>query len=171
MRGATAKLATLGLALLLLMALPAATASAHSQLMSTDPVENAQLTEGPERVSATFNERLQSAYAQMTVVGPDERLWSTGEPAVDGPVVSIALRPLGPVGRYTVNYRVTSADGHPVSGSWAFELTVAGTGEPGPPVGSHAAGEPEEMPVWPFVVGAVVIVAAGLAWSMRRRQT
>lgn len=171
MRAAAAKLAAFGLALVLAMALPTATASAHSQLMSTDPVENAQLAEGPERVSATFNERLQSAYAQMTVVGPDGRLWSTGDPQVDGPVVSIALRPLGPVGHYTVNYRVTSADGHPVSGSWEFELTVAGPGEPGPPVAGHSPGEGEEMPAWPFIVGAVVIVAGGLAWTMRRRQT
>ncbi|EUA56773.1 copper resistance CopC domain protein [Mycobacterium xenopi 4042] len=31
-----------------------------------------------------------------------------------------------------MNYRVTSADGHVVSGSWSFRLAVPGTGEPGP---------------------------------------
>ena len=45
----------------------------------------------------------------MTVVGPDGNLWSTGEPRVDGAVISVDVLPLGPAG--------TSADGHPVSGS------------------------------------------------------
>ncbi len=54
------------------------------------------------------------------------------------PVVSVALRPLGPTGTYTVNYRATSADGHVVSGSWSFDLTRAGTGEPGPPAAAPA---------------------------------
>ena len=40
-----------------------------------------------------------------------------------GTVVSIGMRPLGPAGNYTVNYRVTSADGHVVAGSWSFQLT------------------------------------------------
>ena len=78
----------------------------------------------------------------MTVVGPDGNVWSTGEPTVQGAVVGIGLRPLGPAGTYTVNYRVTSADGHVVSGSWSFRLTVAGTGTPGPPAaGAEAGGE------------------------------
>ena len=47
-------------------------------------------------------------------------------------VLSVGVRPLGPSGKYTVNYRVTSADGHVVSGSWPFHLTTAGTGKPGP---------------------------------------
>src|SRR6202011_5537210 len=108
-------------------------ASAHAVLIATDPAKGAKLTTGPAQVSATFNEPLQTAFAAMTVVGPDTNLWSTGDPRVDGAVISVALRPLGPAGSYTVNYRVTSADGHVVTGSWAFELTAPGSGTPGPP--------------------------------------
>ena len=89
---------------------------------------------GPPRVSATFNEKLQTNFAAMTVVGPDGNLWSTGSAEIKGAIASVALLPLGPTGKYTVNYRVTSADGHVVSGAWSFELTVAGTGSPGPAV-------------------------------------
>jgi hypothetical protein len=106
----------------------------------------------------------------MTVVGPDGNLWSNGAaPQVQGAVVSVELRPLGPVGTYTVNYRVTSADGHVVSGAWSFRLTEAGTGTPGPPV---AAGEAAGggLQIWPFVAAAVVIVGAG-AWWVARRST
>ena len=71
---------------------------------------------------------MQAQFAAMTVVGPDGNLWSTGEPTVEGTVISVGVRPLGPAGTYTVNYRATSADGHVVSGSWSFQLTAAGTG-------------------------------------------
>ena len=106
------------------------------------PAVDAVLATGPAQVSATFNEHLQTAFAAMTVVGPDENLWSTGEPRVDGAVISIDVMPLGPAGTYTVNYRVTSADGHVVSGSWPFHLTTAGTGHPGPPAAAAADSGP-----------------------------
>lgn len=158
---------------------PAGVAAAHAVLVSSDPGRGAELSRGPDRVSATFNEQLQADFAAMTVVGPDRHLWSTGETRVDGAVASVAVRPLGPAGTYTVHYRVTSADGHVVSGSWPFELTVAGTGEPGPPVtdrGGEAApavprryADPEgDLPIWPFVAGAVVLVGIGV-WFNRPR--
>ena len=115
-------------------------ASAHATRVSAEPADNAVLTAGPDQVSATFNEQLQTTFAAMTVVGPDGNVWSSGEPTVQGAVVSIGLRPLGPAGTYTVNYRVTSADGHVVSGSWSFRLTVPGTGTPGPAAAATDAG-------------------------------
>ena len=149
----------------------AGAASAHATRIASDPVENAELTEAPQRVSATFNEALQPEFAAMTVVGPDGNLWSTGEPQVDGAVISVGVRPLGPTGTYTVNYRVTSADGHPVSGSWSFRLTAAGTGTPGPSASAPTAPATpgDEVPVWPFIAGATLIVAAGALWAVRRR--
>ncbi len=142
-------------------------ARAHAARVSTDPADNAVLSIGPDRVTATFNERLQSAFAAMTVVGPDAHVWSTGEPTVQGAIVAVGLRPLGPAGTYTVNYRVTSADGHVVSGSWSFRLTVPGTGTPGPPAAGPAVDG--GIPVWPFAVVAVALVAAGGWWALRRR--
>jgi methionine-rich copper-binding protein CopC len=144
-------------------------ASAHAVRVATDPASDTALTKGPARVSATFNEQLQTTFAAMTVVGPDGNLWSNGAaPQVQGAVVSVDLRPLGPVGAYTVNYRVTSADGHVVSGAWSFRLTEAGTGSPGPPASAGSAGD-GELPIWPFVAVALVIVGAGAWWAVRRR--
>ena len=147
----------------------AAVASAHATRVSTDPPENAELAQAPPKVSATFNEALQPQFAAMTVVGPDGNLWSTGDPQVDGAVISVGLRPLGPTGSYSINYRVTSADGHPVSGSWSFRLTAAGTGTPGPSATAFGASD-DGIPVWPFFVVAVVVVGAG-AWRALRRRT
>jgi copper resistance protein C len=162
---------TIGLATATLVG--AGAAWAHATRIATDPVENTALTQAPPKVSATFNEALQPEFAAMTVVGPDGNLWSTGDPQVEGAVLSVGVRPLGPAGTYTVNYRGTSADGHVVSGSWSFSLRAAGTGTPGPSV--TATNTPDtsggdEVPVWPFAVAAVVIVGAGALWAVRRQK-
>ena len=164
-------LATLVLAISLTAAAMAGAgvASAHATRLATDPVENSELTKAPEKVSATFNEALQQSFAAMTVVGPDGNLWSTGDPHVDGAVVSVGVLPLGPSGTYTVNYRVTSADGHVVSGSWSFTMTVSGTGTPGPSASATSAAN-DGIPVWPFFVVAGLIVAGGALWAVRRQK-
>jgi methionine-rich copper-binding protein CopC len=146
----------------------AAPASAHATRVATDPVENTELTQAPSRVSAMFSEALQPAFAAMTVVGPDGNLWSSGDPHVDGAVLSVGVRPLGPAGTYTVNYRVTSADGHVVSGAWSFSLAAAGTGTPGPSATTTDTSG-DEMPVWPFIAVAVVIVGTAALWAVRRK--
>ena len=159
----------LAMSLIVMAVAGAGAASAHATRVATDPVENTELSQAPQKVSATFNETLQPQFAAMTVVGPDGNLWSAGDPQVAGAVVSVGVRPLGPSGTYTVNYRVTSADGHVVSGSWSFRLTVASTGTPGP---SASATNPsgDGIPVWPFFVAAGVIVAAGAYWAVRRQR-
>ena len=161
-------LALLGAVLAVTALAGAGIASAHAVRVSSDPAPDAVLTAGPARITATFNEQLQTAFASMTLVGPDGNLWSTGEARVQGAAVEVDLRPLGPAGTYTANYRVTSADGHVVNGSWSFRLSVAGNGTPGPPVSAPAASD-GELPVWPFAVLAVAIVGAGVWWSRRRR--
>lgn len=159
----------LALVLAVLALAGASPAGAHASLISSDPAADTTLAEAPTKVSATFNEDLQTAFAAMTVVGPDGNLWSTGEVRVDGPTAEVDLRPLGPAGTYTANYRVTSADGHVITGSWAFELTVATVAEPGPAAAPAPSPSADGgLPVWPFVVAAVVLVGAGVWWSRRR---
>jgi copper resistance protein C len=169
-RRARAVMVTLLLAAFALaVTLTAGAASAHAARVSADPADNATVSTGPVRVSATFNEDLQTTFAAMTVVGPDAHLWSVGEPQVHGTVVSVGVRPLGPTGSYTVNYRVTSADGHVVSGSWSFRLTTPGTGTPGP-AAQTSGPSTDNVPIWPFVVGAVALVAGGALWAARNRR-
>ena len=148
------------------------TAQAHTALIASDPPANAALSAGPGRVSATFNEPLQTTFAAMTVVGPDANLWSAGDPEIRGATLAVAVRPLGPPGEYTVNYRVTSADGHAVSGSWSFTVTTPDTGAPGPALADPTG--PGRIPLWPFIVGAAILITGVSAWgvsarSLRRR--
>ncbi|MEE4023537.1 copper resistance CopC family protein [Gordonia sp. PKS22-38] len=138
------------------------TASAHSQVVSSDPEDGSTVQTAPQQVTITFNEPLQETFAVLTVVGPDGNFWQDGEAIVDGPRLSVALRELGPAGTYTLNYRVTSADGHPVDGQRTFELTTAGSGTPGPVADSAADESDGGPPLWPFIVGAVVLLVGGL---------
>mgnify|MGYP002653408033 FL=1 len=152
----------------------AAPASAHSRLVSSDPAEGATLQSGPQTVTLTFNEPIQSSYAVLNVVGPDDHYWQNGDPTVDGPNLRVGVRELGPAGEYVVNYRVTSADGHVISGQRTFELAVAGNGEPGPAIEAVDASSDEGIPVWWFIAGAAVVLIVGLGvvfWLSRRPST
>ncbi|WP_280468086.1 copper resistance CopC family protein [Nocardia cyriacigeorgica] len=143
-------------------------ASAHSAVVGTSPEDGATLDAGPERVTITFNENLQPNFPSLTVVGPDDHLWSKGDPVVDGKTVSVAVGELGPAGTYRVGFRVTSADGHPVEGKLTFTLTTPGNGTPGPALGSADAGEGDSggIPIWVFIVGAIVLFGGGLAFAL-----
>ncbi|MFE3053275.1 copper resistance protein CopC [Nocardia sp. NPDC059239] len=144
-------------------------ADAHSTPVSSSPDNGAQIDTSPASVSITFNENLQTAYPSMTVTGPDHNLWSKGQPKVEGPTISIEVGELGPTGEYTIAYRVTSADGHPVSGKRTFTLTKPGNGTPGPRADSAAKSGGSDgggVPLWIFIVGAVVLFGGGLAVAL-----
>ncbi|ALL56340.1 hypothetical protein [Mycobacterium haemophilum] len=108
-----------------------------------------------------------SLIAQMTVVRPDGNVRSTGEPTVPGVVTSVSVRPQGPTSSCPAHYRVRSADGPVVSGSWSFRRTTPGTGTPGPTAAATDAGS--DIPDWVFGVVTVALVAAGALWAVRRR--
>lgn len=177
-------LRALALALLSVLALlaGAAPALAHTRLVGSDPADGASLDTAPDRVALTFNETMQADFSTITVVGPDGAEWQTGEVAASGETVGVAVRPLGPAGRYEIGYRVVSDDGHPVTGSVAFTLTAPGPGAaastapapstqaPAPvaaPPAVEAEGADEGAPVWPWIAGAVVLVGAGVTAALR----
>ncbi|MVU79800.1 copper resistance protein CopC [Nocardia sp. ET3-3] len=144
-------------------------ADAHSAPIGSSPENGSSIDASPASVSITFNENLQPAYPSMTVTGPDGNLWSKGQPKVEGPTISVEVGELGPVGEYTIAYRVTSADGHPVSGKRTFTLTKAGNGTPGPKADANAKSGGSDgggVPLWVFVVGAIVLFGGGLAFAL-----
>ncbi|MFD3594007.1 copper resistance CopC family protein [Nocardia sp. NPDC058640] len=146
----------------------AGAASAHSGAVSSVPEDKSTVDVGPARASITFNEELQQTFPTLTVVGPDGRLWSKGNAQVEGRTVSVEVGELGPVGEYTIAFRVTSADGHSVTGTRTFTLSKAGTGTPGarPGADESEGGSGGGVPVWVFIVGGVVLFGAGLAVAL-----
>ena len=100
-------------------------AGAHTALTNSDPAKDATLTAPPTAITLTFSEDLNPAFANVVLNSADGRNWISAPPRVDGPKLNASVRAdLPGNGVYTVAYRVVSADGHPVSGSFAF--TVAG---------------------------------------------
>lgn len=170
------------LALILLCALAlllgTGVAAAHTRLLGSDPADGASLDAGPARVSLEFNETMQAGFSTITVVGPDGTQFQSGEVTADGAVVGIGVSPLGLAGGYEIGYRVISEDGHPVTGSVAFTLTTDGPAAAAPSAAAPAAAAPAAaapvapvdgggMPVWPWIVGAVVLVGGGVAAALR----
>lgn len=107
-------------------ALVAPVASAHSVLLEVDPADGATVEKSPEQVTLTFNEEINQSFASVAVTTEgDSGSLVVGDPVVDGSTVSAEVDELDP-GPYTVGYRVTSADGHVVSGSSTFTVASAG---------------------------------------------
>lgn len=167
-------LAVLALTGLGLFAL-AAPASAHNTLISSNPTEDASLDAGPGTVVLTFDQPVQEGEGlnSVAVTGPDGKQWQGGPATVDSNVVSAPVRELGPKGTYTIGYRIVSADGHPVSGKVTFTLTKAGNGTPAAATadvavpGTESGGSDGGLPIWVWLVGAAVLLGAGLFVALR----
>jgi len=101
----------------------ATTASAHSQLERTDPANGAQLAALPDEITLTFNQGVLGVGTAVEVTGPAGSVID-GAPTVIDKEVRQAIRPGSAAGDYTVLWRVTSADGHPVSGQFTFSAAA-----------------------------------------------
>jgi copper resistance protein C len=158
----------------LAMAGLATPASAHNQLIGSNPANETTVQESPATVELTFDQPVQKGAGLNTVAitGPEGTNWTVGQPEVVSNVVSASVDALGPAGQYKIGYRILSADGHPVSGEVSFTLATAGEGTPAPPStegGGEAAGPAEEggLPIWVWILGAVVLLGAGLTVALR----
>lgn len=103
----------------------AAPAVAHDSLVSSSPQESAQLARVPASVVLTFTEPALPLGTQVIVTGPAGPV-QQGAPVLVDNAVTQPLRGGAPAGNYTVDWRVTSADGHPISGSFRFSAQAAG---------------------------------------------
>lgn len=102
-------------------------AAAHAVLVRSDPARRAAVTRAPERVRLWFSERLEPAYATLSVWSEAGKQVDAGDAAVDATdpaLLSVATPNLGP-GHYTVRFRVLSVDGHVVESSFAFAVRAA----------------------------------------------
>lgn len=173
----TTRAVALAVAVGLALFLGAGPASAHAQLEGSDPPDGASLAAGPSRVSIHFSDSMQQGFNSLTVIGPDHLAYQEGDVTAAADSVSVAVKPLGPAGRYEIGYRVVSDDGHPVSGSVSFTLTTAGTGTGVPVTGAPATSDDPAAaadsdsgsgaPIWPWIVGAVILVGAGVGVALR----
>jgi methionine-rich copper-binding protein CopC len=97
----------------------AATALAHTAVVSTTPRDGARLARPPAVVAVTYGSPLEAA-GEATVRGPGAA--AAGTPRLrpaDARTVVVPLRGLGR-GRYEVAWTAVGADGHELAGSLRF---------------------------------------------------
>lgn len=118
-------------------------ASAHAELVSSTPEGGTSVKQMPGTVTLTFSETVRTP-AFVEVLGPDGEDVSTGQTQVRDAEV---LRQVGgdpAAGDYAMSYRVTSADGHPISGTVRF--TVQGEAGGGAGASAEPTSEPTTEP-------------------------
>ena len=117
-------------------------ASAHDQLVSSDPAAGSTVAALPEDVSLTFSEApvemAGAAGNAITVTDPMGEVISAAGVDLEGTTMSTVLHPSMVMdGEYQVAFRVVSEDGHAVEGG--FRFTVSRTAASG---SSDATGGP-----------------------------
>ena len=127
-RSRRALIAALAAALLtaLMLLLPLTAASAHDELVASDPAAGATVDALPEAITLTYSAELLSSGSStvVEVVAADGTSLAAGAPSVVGAVVTQPLTGTAN-GAVTVTWRVVSSDGHPISGEFAFDVVGA----------------------------------------------
>ncbi|GAA3619803.1 hypothetical protein C8D88_101764 [Lentzea atacamensis] len=150
----------------------AAPAAAHNSLISSDPKDKTSLEVGPSTVTLTFDQEVQGGQGINTISVVDANgghYEVEGDPTIKDNAVSAKVNALGKAGQYKIGYRILSADGHPVSGELTFTLTKDGTGTPRQ-VDANAtpdSGSGDGLPIWVWIVGAVVLLGGGVFFALR----
>ncbi|MCF6376870.1 copper resistance protein CopC [Nocardioides KLBMP 9356] len=145
-------------------------ASAHGELLFSDPSDGGVLEALPSRAFLTFSDSI-TEIREITIVGPDGSV-TNGAPTSVGPEVRQTLW-AGPEGSYTMEYFVVSADGHDVRGDVHFEVGSAPTSAAsadGEATGTPAADGWAERGRGAVVPGVVVVLAAATALVLARRR-
>lgn len=102
-------------------------ASAHADLVGSNPVDGSVLENAPESITLSFNSKILNATAELAVSNSSGELM-TGIVAEIVQTNVTAVWPLElPGDTYTVAYRVVSDDGHPITGSFSFSYPTSGS--------------------------------------------
>lgn len=115
----TSVLLTLGL--LLILVFPTAT-WAHSKLETSTPAADAKLTESVQEVSLSFNENIDENLSTLKVKNAQGESVEVAEVKVTQNTMLGTLAAPLPSGSYTVEWKIVGGDGHPVDGTYAFEV-------------------------------------------------
>jgi len=103
-----------------------AAANSHSSFVTSTPVKNSTVKELPAEVRIQFDQDLlvigEENPNRVEIINPNNQKIS-GESSVAGPFVYAPITNQEAIaGDYTVNYRIASADGHVVTGTYQFSI-------------------------------------------------
>lgn len=174
---AARRVAAGGLAVGTVLAMSAAPASAHTTLTGATPAKDAAV-ESLSQIVLTYSDPVRLPRVILTDGSGGQHQSGTPQ-AVDNKVTQAVGGPL-PNGEYTVGWRVVSADGHPVSGTYTFTVKGLSGGAAGPassaPASAPAPADATSSEdsggssgwLWIGLIALVVAAAAGaVAWFRR----
>ncbi|NLF04903.1 MAG: copper resistance protein CopC [Actinomycetales bacterium] len=117
----------------LALGVAAAPAAAHDTLLASDPADGAVLGEPPTAITLEFSGELLDLNPALELTTSDGTPVEVGEAHLDGPTASWTITEPESLaaGDYEVVWAVTSSDGHPIDGTFAF--TVEGAAAPESP--------------------------------------
>ncbi|MBC2933828.1 copper resistance protein CopC [Nocardioides sp. zg-1228] len=150
---------------LALVVLGAAPASAHAELVDSDPAEGAVVETAPEVVTLTFNEPVRLTAQEIAVYD------AAGEPVeatagASGTEVTVELPGAADLadGSYVVSWNVLSGDGHPVAGALTFSVGAPSASVSAPPEAETSSAAVTVLrDVLSIVTLVGLLLAAGLA--------
>ena len=172
--------------------LVASPASAHDELVASDPVADASLAALPAQLTLTFSNSIDTTdgASEVQVTDAAGTTLTSGAPAAQDNVLTQPLQGAAS-GVVTVLWKVVSSDGHPISGEFAFTVTAptaptatpteSATPESTPTPEETAAATPTVTPApedtaatsdaLPWIIAAIVVlgVAAGVIYLLVSR--
>ena len=102
-------------------------AGAHATLTTTEPANDAVLEQAPRQIVLHFDEPVESSFGSVRVYDSQARRVDRGdEERPDERTIAAPLDDRLARGTYTVTWRATSADAHPVSGAFVFHVQAPG---------------------------------------------
>jgi len=107
---------------LTVLALPSS-ASAHSDLVGTAPAAGTVAKDPVNEVSLEFASPILPELTAVVVTRGGSGV-PVDDPVVDGSTVTASVDGAARPGEYTVAYRTVAADGHPITGSFSFEVAA-----------------------------------------------
>ncbi len=154
---------------LLTLVVSTGVAAAHAKLESMTPADGSSMAAPPTQVVLTFSEPVGSNGTQVQVKSPTGKNVATGDVQVLDNKVTQPVGAMIEAGRYQVDARVVSADGHPITVTGSF--TVTHVGHPATqPVGGPAADSGNSNTVTIVAMCLVMLVVVALAVVIVRRR-
>lgn len=144
-------------------------ASAHDALVSTSPADGSRVRTMPAEVVLTFEEPPAAVGSSVLVTGPRGGV-QHGTPQAVGVTLHQSLGAGAPAGRYWVAWRITSGDGHVVSGTFVFTAAGALPGTFVPAKGSTDSSGSGVGARMAAGAGIALALVAGVLGGRRRRR-
>jgi methionine-rich copper-binding protein CopC len=150
-------------------------ATAHDVVIDQIPAPGSQVDAGLVDIKLDFSNKLLDlgSGAEILVTGPDGSPAAATCAALNG-TLATAQTDLDQAGTYNVAWRVVSSDGHPIVGSYNFELLntsgYVASANIEPCLIATSAPAPQEPANYWLLFGSLGLAAAGLFLFLRPRK-